>query len=727
MWDTDKLLSFADEVGGVDKELKNFLSTVDTSGDVTAQYTEYLKKSSAASSTFSANLKKVSATLKSVAANMVIMLAINVAVQVLSKAWNELNVTVEEQKDKVDSLKASYEELNSEYESLKEKDSLSSYEKDRLSYLERRLDLDKQILEIEQKQLYKEQIGTGNWTDAFDEDSLLNKKSRELNTRPDADNLAGVSTRSTKEIEKYLSLSEKLRDLVKEQSELEEGRTAKSEYLERRMAFIQEKEANSLKELQEYQDELVIKQGEYLENAQTAQEAVDSGLLTGKDLASAQEMADYWNQMYQDALGIQFSIQKATNTYNPGEKNGLVRRASNKFGNISDSDMGTFSEEDLKLILELDVDPDSITSVEELKTKLEEFRAGLEETNETPLSIGSVSSLIDQLNNQLKPAFDSLQSAYQDIFTTDEDGKDIFTLEDVDISMFSDIKSAIDEINEIEGIDIDVSSFDDLASILADSSSTADEVQNAFNNIASAVLNGTNAMDGMDDSTAQLVSTMLESLGVSNAEEVVTHNLALAKEKARIATLDLANSTSISMAGLLNEANAAGITKAEIYNLAATEIAYGNNGLDFSGKISKLQELANAYGDTATQAMLAAAADRVANGHGTPESVMADMVAQFKKATPTTMVSFSKVGGGSGAAGKAGENAAKKYVERFEEELSELDRLKDIGVLSEKGFLDKLRKLYNRYYRDKEEYLKEYQEQEKDYLEGKHITCPLLQ
>lgn len=38
--------------------------------------------------------------------------------------------------------------------------------------------------------------------------------------------------------------------------------------------------------------------------------------------------------------------------------------------------------------------------------------------DETPVSL-SISQTIDQLNTQLKPAFDSLKSAYQDIFTDD--------------------------------------------------------------------------------------------------------------------------------------------------------------------------------------------------------------------------------------------------------------------------------------------------------------------
>lgn len=67
---------------------------------------------------------------------------------------------------------------------------------------------------------------------------------------------------------------------------------------------------------------------------------------------------------------------------------------------------------------------------------------------------------------------------------------------------------------------------------------------------------------------------------------------------------------------------------------------------------------------------------------------------------------------------KAAEDAAKKYVEKFKEELAVLDQLRDSGKLSEKDYLQQLRLLYERYFRDKKEYLDEYAEYENQYLQG---------
>ena len=351
-------------------------------------------------------------------------------------------------------------------------------------------------------------------------------------------------------------------------------------------------------------------------------------------------------------------------------------------------------------------------SIQQTEEDVREFVKNLQEEGNSVniTSKLSTSEMIDQLNTKLKPTLDVLNNTYQKIFTSDG-----FTRENVDFDIISDITSAAKELSEA-GLDVDTSSFENLVHALTDTSSSADDVQEAINNVASAVISSTGAMDGMDESTSKLVSSMLESLGIANANEVVTHELALSKEKARIATLDLANASTEAIEGLLNEAGAAGLTRGEIYKLAATEIAYGDNGLDFSGRIEKLQELAGAYGDTATQAMLASAADRVAAGHGTYESVMDDMMAQLNKAAGNVNINFSGIGG-SGA-GKAGKEAADAYLEAFEKELSELDSLKDRGKITEKQYLDALRHLYVKYFNQKKKYLDQYAKYEDQYLSG---------
>ncbi len=340
---------------------------------------------------------------------------------------------------------------------------------------------------------------------------------------------------------------------------------------------------------------------------------------------------------------------------------------------------------------------------------------------ENPIS--SISSTIDQLNTQLKPTFDSLKSAYQDIFT---DGG--FTLENVDLSMLDSIKSKLDELNELEGanISIDYSSFDNLVRVLTDSSSKSWEVQKAFDSLATSVLNSTDVMDSMDESTVQLVASMLESMGVANANEVAyeafnakMEGLALQEQLLAETGKELADVTADDADAFLNHAGASEVAKTYLFQLVAAEQVFNAQGLDVSGKIEKLKELATAYGQTAIAAKIAHMEDQNAKAHTSfTDSDYQMLIDEVNNAVNNVQVDFGNIGGGSKSAGSAGKEAADAYLEAFEKELKDLDDLKDRGKITEKQYLDALRRLYLKYFRDKEKYLKEYEKYEHQYLEG---------
>ena len=120
----------------------------------------------------------------------------------------------------------------------------------------------------------------------------------------------------------------------------------------------------------------------------------------------------------------------------------------------------------------------------------------------------SISQTIDQLNTQLKPAFDSLKAAYQDIFT--DDG---FTLKNVDTDMLSSIKKAIDDLNESGEVSIDYSAFEGLATALTSSTASADSVHEAMNAFATDLISSLNpALSQCSGENYILVQNLLNSL-----------------------------------------------------------------------------------------------------------------------------------------------------------------------------------------------------------------------
>lgn len=358
-----------------------------------------------------------------------------------------------------------------------------------------------------------------------------------------------------------------------------------------------------------------------------------------------------------------------------------------------DDKIGELTLDELKIAAEqIEVDEGVLLSWDELIAKIKEFQGSMQKTD-SPLS-SSITETIDQLNTQLKPTFDSLKSAYQDIFTTDDDGKSLFTLENVDLSMLDSVKSAIDELNENEelNIHIDYSEYENLARVLTDTSSTADDVHTAFNSFATEMLNSTTATDGMTKETAQLVEQMLESLGVTNAHEIVYDSLiakteALALEEQLLSSVggDLTNVTSDKVLAFLEQAGASETTRAYLIKLIAEEQVFSNQDLDVSGKISKLQELAQAYGQTALAAKIAAQEKANEESHTVgswSESDLQNFQKEWNDGLSSISIDFTPKADTSKSKSKSKGSDKKetdKWLEEYKKKLAELQNQLDKG------------------------------------------------
>lgn len=284
-----------------------------------------------------------------------------------------------------------------------------------------------------------------------------------------------------------------------------------------------------------------------------------------------------------------------------------------------------------------------------------------------PISSLSISDTIDQLNTQLKPAFDSLKSAFQSIFTSDG-----YNPNAVDIPMLESIKSSIEEINELEDVDItiDMDAFDSLATTLTDINTTEGQAKQAFNDFATSIFYATNATDGMTEETKELVEQLLESLGIVNATEVAEYALAEAKAKDMLATYDVINAKESEYVAILAEGEAAGIARQQLYKLMAAEIAFGNNDLNTEQKIEQLRNLAKAYGDTASAALATAIANDLASGHTDVDSAINDLMAQVNSGIQKVDIDFSPI---EKSAAKAGSSAGKSYADALKDGLSNLN------------------------------------------------------
>lgn len=210
-----------------------------------------------------------------------------------------------------------------------------------------------------------------------------------------------------------------------------------------------------------------------------------------------------------------------------------------------------------------------------------------QEMQNSPVSL-SISSTIDQLNTQLKPAMDSLKSAWQDIFTSDG-----FALDNVDrLSMFDSIQSKLDELNEMEGITVDYSSFENLVRVLNNTESTEFDVKNAFNDLATTIAS-------VSISSAEDFNTLkasLEDLGVVNNEIVAFSALISNTEALKAADIDLATATEEDIEKFVDAAISAENYEQALNLVKIQQILCNENPLNSADSISQLMTLANAAG-----------------------------------------------------------------------------------------------------------------------------------
>jgi len=305
---------------------------------------------------------------------------------------------------------------------------------------------------------------------------------------------------------------------------------------------------------------------------------------------------------------------------------------------------------------------------------------------------------IDQLNTQLKPAFDSLKSAYQDIFT--DDG---FTLENVDLSMLDSIRSSIEELNSMEDVDIniDYSSFENLATVLTDTTSTEDEVQEAINSLATDIVSALNpAISECSGESYQMIQALLESVGVMNSEEVMVSALGYtyeeyiaAKQECADAGFSLANATESEISAFINEQGGAENCGIALATLQLKKLLVNNTTISTVSDVNHILSLANAANISADSLVALANAKaqfETASQKGDKQGMA--LAARGMKETSEKVkkdilnykpveIDFSPKGGsGSGGSNSKKETPEEfdwieKKIENLEEDLSRLDKV----------------------------------------------------
>ncbi len=452
-----------------------------------------------------------------------------------------------------------------------------------------------------------------------------------------------------------------------------------------------------------------------------------SEIFTNQDL-TPKEKADYIKQV-QDYFGeghaITLSLTPELEVTEDLEKQSqdAINFAKEKFDGYDPTEF--FKKHSINTQEEIDAWRKIVEGAESA-TETEKEYLNQERTNNIPAPL-SISDTVTQLNTKLKPAMDSLHSAWQDMFN--DDGK--FDLNSIDILSTCDtIKSKLDEMSDPEGLnlDVDYSAFEDFVRVLNNTESTEQDVENAFDSLATSITQA--ALSGTED--FETMKAALEDLGVVNETIIAFQALAENTDALKESGLDLANATYAQLEAFAREKLGAEDAAQGVAILVYQQMLVAENPLD---TMASIQALANLGGKSAETAGILAELAQImaqisnlqtwmANNPGGDASLVEatlgglERKAEKLKSQIYTGVDFENVGGGTSSASKAGSKAADAYLEAFQKEYDHLKDLLDRGEISEAQYLNRLRALYNKYFKDRKEYLDEYKKYESEYLSG---------
>jgi len=142
--------------------------------------------------------------------------------------------------------------------------------------------------------------------------------------------------------------------------------------------------------------------------------------------------------------------------------------------------------------------------------------------------------------------------------------------------------------------------FQNFVDTVTNSPSSINACQSAFNDLASAWVNGSGILDDLTEENKDYAIALLEAKGIANAAKIVEYQLTESKVSDYLATHDLADaleSDLCSSLGLTSEE--ALLAQYYLWQLQAAEIAANNASMSFDAQINALANLAAQAGVTA--------------------------------------------------------------------------------------------------------------------------------
>ena len=182
----------------------------------------------------------------------------------------------------------------------------------------------------------------------------------------------------------------------------------------------------------------------------------------------------------------------------------------------------------------------------------------------------------------LSEGLDQLEKIYQDVL--DE--------EDFDWSNILNNDKFTETFGNMENVTREYkNAYTDFIKTVSNSPNDIKGCQEAFNKLATAYINDSDALKNVTEETRDSVVNMLKDMNIVNADELVDSRLAERTLEAKTATVDFVNATKDELSSLIDYANQLGLTSAEVAQLCLDQIDVTNNPIDASASLKNLQTL----------------------------------------------------------------------------------------------------------------------------------------
>lgn len=528
---------------------------------------------------------KFGAVLKSIGANLVIMLAISAAIKGITWVADKLITTPEELSEvakesisEYNSLQQEVSALDSELTSVRERikeiksqGSLSFVEQEELSRLERTNE------ELEREYEIKKKLAESSNTQAReDANNYFNQDRAMYGTDYGVrDTIWGKQVYTTEygsgdqidfATDKVLLYSKTLDDVKSKEQELLNLDQNSKEYesLNKEIELLRS-QATSLN------TEITSLFNEFTTN--------DDVLDPEMDAETIQRLSDFYN-LLEDILNMG-SGEDTTASFNEIWDSKEFESSRKELEKLARA--GELTPETLKSVKNYDKLLDATDkSVEELIGHIKSLNESGSSTG-SPFEATSISntiSILDAMADKWK-AVNTLYNEFQ------ENGVGKFSNEAMN--------EVVESFKEIEGVDVD--SF---LSVLSDSSSTVEEVQDAFDELATEYIFASNCLEGLTDATADQVVKELEAKGIANASAIVYDYLAAQKQYAAETSRDLANASIYEVAQLINGGNVSEDVAKKIAGYVLQKELANGVSLSTDGDIENIKTLMKACGEGIT-------------------------------------------------------------------------------------------------------------------------------